>query len=115
MDHENNNSSQLLATEEPDSVSDVAESILERGAGVYGKAREAVSHAYDNTAGKLSKTCEKAKEYSVAHPGKAVLIALGIGLGVGLLLGARSHHSRTRRIAQPMVHALSDMALAFFR
>ena len=115
MNYENNKSSQQLATEEPDSVSDVTESILERGAEAYGQASEAVSHAYHKTADKVSKTCEKAKDYSVENPGKTILIALGIGVGVGLLLGARTHHSRTSRIAQPMVHALSDIALAFFR
>lgn len=115
MDYENNNTSQQQVTEKPGSVSAVAESILERGTEVYGKARQVVSHAYDKTADKVSKTCEKAKVYSVENPGKTVLIALGIGAGVGFLLGARSHHSRTSRIAQPMVKALSDIALAFFR
>jgi ElaB/YqjD/DUF883 family membrane-anchored ribosome-binding protein len=115
MDYENNNNSQQQTAEKNGSVSAVAESILERGTEVYGKARQAVSHAYDKTADKVSKTCEKAKDYSVENPGKTVLIALGIGVGVGFLLGAKSHHSRTSRIAQPMVNALSDIALAFFR
>ena len=108
MDYENNK-------EESDCGCATAESILERGAEVYSKAKDAVSEAYDKTADKVSKTCEKAKAYSVENPGKTVLIALGIGVGVGFVLGARSHHSQTSRIAQPMVKALSDIALAFFR
>jgi hypothetical protein len=50
------------------------------------------------------------------NPSKTILIALGIGVGIGLLLGASSsHRSRSGRIAQPVIHALSDIAHEFFR
>jgi hypothetical protein len=67
---------------------------------------------------KIEKVCEtydKAKNYSHDNPGKTILIALGIGVGIGLLLGGSTHRTRTGRLAQPVVHALSDIALAFFR
>jgi ElaB/YqjD/DUF883 family membrane-anchored ribosome-binding protein len=115
MDYADNNTPPQQTAEKSGRMSAVAESILERGTEVYGKARHAVSTAYDKTSDKVSKTCVKAKVYSVENPGKTVLIALGIGAGVGFLLGAKSHRSRTSRIAQPMVNALSDIALAFFR
>jgi ElaB/YqjD/DUF883 family membrane-anchored ribosome-binding protein len=90
--------------------------ILEQGAEAYEQVEQAVGDAYDKTTRKVSETYDKAKSYSYENPGKTIFIALGIGVGVGLLLGASSHHrSRTSRIAEPVVNALSDVALAFFR
>jgi ElaB/YqjD/DUF883 family membrane-anchored ribosome-binding protein len=100
---------------EPGSASATAESILERGAEVYGQAEQAVSDAYDKTAEAVSKTYEQTKSYSSDNPGKTILIALGIGIGLGLLLGAGSRRSRTGRFAEPVVNALSDIALEFIR
>jgi len=100
---------------EPGSAGATAQGILERGAKVYGQAEQAASEAYDKTAKVVSETYEQAKSYSTENPGKTILIALGIGVGLGLLLGASSGRSRTGRIAQPVIHALSDIALEFFR
>jgi ElaB/YqjD/DUF883 family membrane-anchored ribosome-binding protein len=100
---------------EPGSAGAAAENILERGAEVYGHAEQAVSDAYDKTARVVSKTYDQAKSYSDENPGKTILLALGIGVGLGFLLGASSRRSRTGRFAQPVVNALSDIALAFFR
>jgi ElaB/YqjD/DUF883 family membrane-anchored ribosome-binding protein len=100
---------------EPGSAGATAQKILDRGAEAYGQAEQAVGDAYDKTAQKVSETYDKAKSYSNENPGKTILIALGVGIGLGLLLGASSHRSRTSRIAQPVVNALSDIALEFFR
>ena len=100
---------------EPGSDSATAQSTLERGTEAYGQAKEAVSDVYDKTAQAVSETYEKAKSYSNENPGKTILIALGIGVGLGFLLGASSRRSRTGRFAQPVVNALSDIALEFFR
>jgi ElaB/YqjD/DUF883 family membrane-anchored ribosome-binding protein len=89
---------------EPCCTSAADQSILERGAKVYGQAEQVVSETY-----------KKAKTYSDENPGKSIFIALGIGVGLGFLLGASSHRSRANRFAQPVVNALSDIALAFFR
>lgn len=91
------------------------QNILERGAEIYGEAEQTVSEVYDKTAQAVSETYEKAKSYSEGNPGKTVLVALGIGVGVGFLLGARSRRSRTGRFAQPVVNALSEIALELFR
>ena len=101
--------------EEPGDVSAAAEGIMERGAEVYGQAEHAVSDVYDKTAQAVSETYGQAKRYSDENPGKTILVALGIGVGLGFLLGASSRRSRTGRFAQPVVNALSDIALAFFR
>jgi ElaB/YqjD/DUF883 family membrane-anchored ribosome-binding protein len=100
---------------EPGSASATAQSILDRGAEVYGQTEQAVSDVYDKTAQAVSETYEQAKSYSSENPGKTILIALGIGVGLGFLLGASSRRSRTGRLAQPVVNALSDIALEFFR
>ena len=92
-----------------------AQSILERGADAYGKAEQSVGDVYEKTAKVVGETYEQAKRYSRKNPDKAILIALGIGVGLGFLFGASSRHSRTGRFARPVVNALSDIALEFFR
>ena len=101
--------------EEPGSVSAAAQNILERSGEAYGQAEQAVSDAYDKTTEKASETYEKAKSFSNENPGKAILIALGIGVGLGFLLGASTRRSGvTGRLARPVVNALSDIALEFW-
>jgi ElaB/YqjD/DUF883 family membrane-anchored ribosome-binding protein len=99
----------------PDSDSAAEQSLLERGTEALGSAEKAVGDVYDKTTQKVSETYEQAKSYSSDNPGKTVLIALGIGIGLGLLLSASTRHSRGSKYAEPVVHALSDMALKFFR
>ena len=118
MDIENNKyeTPKQQTAGEPGSVDATAQqSILERGAEVYGQAEQAVSDAYDKTTQAVSETYGQTKSYSSENPGKTILIALGIGVGLGFLLGASSRRSRTGRFAQPVVNALSDIALEFFR
>ena len=92
-----------------------AQKTLERGTEAYGQAEKTVSDAYEKTAQKVSEMYDKTKSYSNENPGKTILIALGIGVGLGILLGASSRQSRTSRIAQPVINALSDIAHELFR
>ena len=101
--------------EEPGSASAAAQSILEGGAEVYGQTEQAVSDVYDKTARAVSETYDQAKSYSSENPGKTILIALGIGVGLGFLLGASARRSGTGRFAKPVVNALSEIALELFR
>lgn len=80
---------------EPGSAGATAQRFLDRGAEVYGQAEQAVSDAYDKTAQAVSKSYDQAKNYSTENPGKTMLIASGIGVGLGFLLGAVSRRSRT--------------------
>jgi ElaB/YqjD/DUF883 family membrane-anchored ribosome-binding protein len=100
---------------EPGSDIAAAQSILEHGAEAYGKAEQSVGDVYDKTAKAVGETYERAKSYNRKNPGKTILIALGIGVGLGLLFGASSRHSRTGRFARPVVNALSEIALEFLR
>ena len=74
-----------------------------------------LNDVYDKTAQAVSETYAQAKSYSSENPGKTILISLGIGVGLGFLFGVSSRRSRIGRFAQPVVNALSDIALAFFR
>ena len=115
MENKNYGSPEQKSEEESGSAGATAHNILESGAEAYGQTEQAVSDAYDKPSEKVSETYKKAKSYSNENPGKTILIALGIGVGLGLLLGASSGRSRTSRIAQPVVHALSDIAAELFR
>ncbi|MHB8122153.1 MAG: hypothetical protein ACYDG4_08365 [Desulfuromonadaceae bacterium] len=99
-----------------DSITATAQNFLNKGTEAYGKAEQAAGEAYDKTTQKVKETYEKARSYSSENPGMTILVALGVGVGIGLLLGASSsHRSRTGRIAQPVINALSDIAHEVFR
>jgi len=114
MENENNE----YETSKQQTAEDANAANTARGPHVCGHAKHVVSEVYDKTAHAVGKTYEHAKSYSNENPGKTIFIALGIGVGLGFLLGAKthhSHHSRSGRFAQPVVSALSDIALEFFR
>lgn len=114
--HKKHETPKKQATEEPGGDGAAEESTLEHGAEVLGQAQEAVSDVKDKTVRVVSETYEKAKSYGSKNPGKTMLVALGVGLGLGYLLGASSRRSgATGRFARPVVNALSDVALEFFR
>jgi ElaB/YqjD/DUF883 family membrane-anchored ribosome-binding protein len=115
MEKKNYDAAEQKSEKESGSDSTADQTIYERGAEAYGQAEQAVSDAYDKTSEKVSETYEKAKSYSSDNPGKTILIALGIGVGLGLLLGASTRRSHNGRFARPVVNALSDIALEFFR
>jgi hypothetical protein len=117
MDIENNKyetrKNQMAGERGSDNVT--AQSAPRRGAEGYEQTERAASDVYDKTAQTVNETYEQVKSYSSKNPGKTILIALGIGVGLGLLWGASSRHSRTGRFARPVVNALSEIALEVFR
>jgi len=117
MDIENNKDEapKYTMAGEPGSDNATAKSVLKRGAEVSGQTEQSARAVHDMTAQTLSETYEQVKSYSSKNPGKTILIALGIGVGLGLLWGASSRHSRTGRFARPVVNALSEIALEVFR
>jgi hypothetical protein len=78
MEKKNCEAPEQKSEKESGSDSTADQTIFKRGAKAYGQAEQAVSDAYD-------KTSEKARSYS---RGKSILIALGIGVGLGFLLGS---------------------------
>jgi ElaB/YqjD/DUF883 family membrane-anchored ribosome-binding protein len=100
----------------PQRAKEVASEIGSQVQGAYDQSVKAVSDAYDKTSETLTKTYDQAMTYGRDNPGKLTLIAFGAGIGVGVLLasglgGRRSNSGYT----EPIVNALSQAALAFFR
>jgi len=89
------------------------EGLLNRGSEVYGETKQAVSLAGDRTAKTLSDGYKLAMSYGREHPGKMTMIALGAGFGIGMLLAGR--RNRMSRYAEPVINALSYIALEFVR
>jgi len=79
------------------------------------QARHVMSQAYERTNEILSNSYDQAVTYARENPGKTTLIALGIGVGLGLLLASGGRRSRIRRYGEPIVNALSDVALEMIR
>jgi len=85
------------------------------GQSTYDQTIQSVTDAYGKTTEVLSKTYDEAMSYGRDNPGKLTLIAFGAGIAIGLLLSGAGGRSRTNRMAEPVVNALSQVALEFFR
>jgi len=85
------------------------------GSRAYEETRHAMREAYERSAGAIGQSYDHALEYGRNHPGKAALIAFGIGVGVGVLLVSSGRRSRMSRYGEPIVNALSNMATEFIR
>jgi ElaB protein len=83
------------------------------------QTKRAVTDAYDKTSEVLTNTYNQTMDYGRENPGKLTLIAFGAGIGIGILLasglGTGGRTTRTSRIAEPVVGALSQIAMEFFR
>ena len=91
----------------------------EVGSGVqnaYDQTVKAVSDAYEKTSEALTNTYDQTLTYGRENPGKLTLIAFGAGIGIGVLLASGFGGRRSsNRYTEPIVNALSQVALAFFK
>lgn len=87
------------------------------GQSTMNQTKQAVTDAYDKTSEALTNTYDQAMSFGREHPGQLTLIAFGAGIGIGLLLASSfsSGRSSSQRYAEPVVNALSNIALEFFR
>jgi ElaB/YqjD/DUF883 family membrane-anchored ribosome-binding protein len=92
-----------------------AEDVMGRGSRAYEETKRTMGNAYERSARAIGETYDHALEYGRHNPGKAALIAFGIGVGVGMLLLGSGRRSRVSRYGEPIVNALSNMALEFIR
>lgn len=94
-------------------VSDVSSGVQT----AYDQTTKAVSEAYEKTSEVLTNTYDQTMTYGRENPGKLTMIAFGAGIGIGLLLasGLGGRRSRNSRFAEPIVTALSQVALEFLR
>src|SRR5512138_1033807 len=92
-----------------------AQDIMNQGQRAFDETKRAMGQAYDQSARALHQPYDQALDYGRQKPGKAVLISFGIGVGVGMLLVASTRRSRVSRYGDPVVNALSNMAMEFIR
>lgn len=100
----------------PQQGTDEWSEMKDRGAEFADKAKQTVSEVYDKTSRTLNEGYGQAIDYGRENPGKTVLIAFGVGVGMGLLISnSISPRSRAGRIVPPVMNALSDIAAQLFR
>lgn len=89
---------------------------LDNAQNAYEQTKQVVGDAYGKTSEVLNNTYEQAMTYGRENPGKLTMIAFGAGIGIGVLLASGfGGRSRTSRIAEPIVGALSQVAMEFLR
>jgi ElaB/YqjD/DUF883 family membrane-anchored ribosome-binding protein len=79
----------------------------------YGKTKEVASDTYGKTKEVASDTYDRARAFARDNPGKAALIAMGVGVGLGMFLCSRQ--SSASGSTHGLVDTLSDVARAFLR
>jgi len=100
----------------PQRAREVASDVSAGVQNAYDQTVKAVGDAYDKTSEVLSNTYDQTMTYGRENPGKLTLIAFGAGIGIGLLLASgMGGRSRNSRFVEPVVTALSQVALEFFR
>jgi len=95
---------------------DEVSNLKERANDVVDQTKQAVSNAYEQTSQALGNTYDQAMTYGRNNPGTAMLIAFGAGIGIGALLAVGlPGRSRMSRISEPIITALSTIAIEFLR
>ena len=72
----------------------------------------------ERTSEVASQSFDRAMVYFKDNPGTLALVSLGAGIGIGLLIangGFSTRSARTARYAEPLVNAISGIALEFLR
>jgi len=92
-----------------------AQDVMNPGSPAYEETKKAMGSAYERSSRAIGETYGQALQYGRNNPGKAVLIAFGIGVGFGMLLLGSGRRSRISRYGEPVVNALSNMARDFIR
>lgn len=85
-------------------------------AGIYEGTKVAVRDAYDTTSKAVQSGYKRTIAYGTEHPQRLGLWTFAAGLGAGTLLGATrlaSRHTRTERIASPLIDVVAEAARAF--
>ena len=101
----------------PQRAREIASDVTSGVQTAYDQTVKAVGDAYDKTSEVLSNTYDQTMTYGRENPGKLIMIAFGAGIGIGVLLasGLGGGRNRNSRFAEPIVTALSQVALELFR
>jgi hypothetical protein len=95
-----------MNTEETAHVSEatrtgISHDMMRTGAELYDKTRHAASGAYNITSNRAHNTVDRARAFIHKDPEKAALVAMGIGVGLSVILGSRL--SSGTSAARPLV------------
>jgi ElaB/YqjD/DUF883 family membrane-anchored ribosome-binding protein len=94
----------------------VREKIEDRGAEMMGQAKHKAGQIYNQANKSLNEQYERVIDYGRENPGKATLIAFGVGVGVGLIVvGSFNARNRRSRLVEPVMNALSILAYNLVR
>src|SRR5258706_7874017 len=105
------------ASTAPQRAREIASDVSSGVQTAYDQTVKAVGEAYEKTSEVLTNTYDQTMTYGRENPGKLTMIAFGAGIGIGVLLasGFGGGRSRNSRFAEPIVSALSQVALEMFR
>lgn len=101
--------------EKKEGEKDVYEKAKEMAGEGYEKASEKVGEAYKKTSEVMSGAYESGTSYVRENPAMTTLIALGVGVGIGLLLASSMQRPRYSRLTSPIVDAVYDMVNDYIR
>jgi hypothetical protein len=90
------------------------EKVEDRGTGMTDQSRLKVGQIYNQGNRNLNEQYEKMIGYGRRNPGKATLIAFGVGVGL-LVAGSFNARSRRSRLVEPVMNALSALAYNLVR
>jgi hypothetical protein len=82
------------------------------------RAAEEAKRLAERTSEVASQSMDRAVAFFRENPGTLALVSLGAGIGIGLLIangGFSTRSARTARYAEPLVNAISGIALEFLR
>ncbi|HEY6401705.1 MAG TPA: hypothetical protein VI479_09875 [Blastocatellia bacterium] len=92
------------------------EKFEERGAERIDQARRKAGQVYNQASKSLNEQYGRVINYGRENPGKATLIAFGVGMGIGLIMaGSFNMRSRRSRLVEPIMNGLSAFAYNLVR
>jgi hypothetical protein len=92
------------------------EKFEERDAETAGQAKRKAGRIYSQASKSLNEQSGRVIDYGRKNPGKATLIAFGVGVGVGLIVaGGFKARRRRSRLVEPVMSALSALAYNMVR
>jgi ElaB/YqjD/DUF883 family membrane-anchored ribosome-binding protein len=68
-----------------------------------GDAKRKIADAYDRTSETANRLYQDALDYGREHPGTAMLVAFGVGVGLGVMLSDGGRSTRYRRNVVPAI------------
>jgi len=78
-------------------------------------AKRKIADAYERTSETASRLYQDALDYGREHPGTAMLVAFGVGVGLGLMLSDGGRSTRYRRNVVPaLATAAAEAVLDIF-